>query len=151
MTRRRMRHMLWPRMIWKGLFGLWGTVVWCERCGPSAGMAKQGGGGLLKVLLLRLIRIINFVSKLRGLIHILPRLMLMLLCWCCSRLRCCYCCCRHFCLFRGKFTQPGRHSCSLCVCVCICFFRLCLFIEFMTLSLPTLRRRANIHVHVLVC
>lgn len=123
MTRRRMRHMLWPPMIWKGLFGLKGTVLWCERCGPSSGMGGPGGGGLLKVLLLRLIRIINFVSKLRGIIHILPQLMLMLLCcccWCCSRLCCCYCYCRHFCLFRGKI-HPTRPTQLLFMCVYLLF------------------------------
>lgn len=108
-------------------------------------------GGLLKVLLLRLIRIINFVSKLRGLIHILPPLMFML--------RCCYhCCCAAYFAANNQLTQLlfmcavcERPSVHVCLCVYICFFRLCLFIEFMTLSLPTLQRQASVHMYVYVC
>jgi len=99
----------------RGFLGGGAAVVLAVRSSVVQSFVVMAGreGGLLKVLLLRLIRIINFVSKLRGLIHILPPLMFMLRC--CSH---CYCCC---CLFRGKHPTHAAavYVCAVWVCVCV--------------------------------
>jgi len=74
-------------------------------------------------------------------------------------LRCCYhCCCAAYFAANNQLTQLlfmcavcERPSVHVCLCVYICFFRLCLFIEFMTLSLPTLQRQASVHMYVYSC